>query len=138
MSNPYLDVRGWPVIDRLLARMFLDLVQVDGQPVWAGTALTAGQVFPAIRVQRLPGGGINSDGYQDVSRVEIVSWGVTRPQSDAMTAQVRQLMFDLSDDEYAGVGIDRVFEENGPGRVPDPDETLRAVPTIWSVTARQQ
>lgn len=138
MSNPFVDARGWPVIDRLLADLFAEQVLLDGQPVWAGTALSDGQSFPAIRVQRLPGGGINADAYQDVSRIEVATFGRTRPESDALTAQVRQLMADLSDDEYADVSVDSVVEESGPGRLPDPNEDLRAVPTTWSVTARRQ
>jgi hypothetical protein len=138
MANAYVDPRGWPIIDRLLAKMFSDLVTIGGQAVYAGTVLRDGQTWPAIRVQRLPGGGINDDGYQDVSRVEVTTWGRTRPESDDLTAQVRYLMHDLSCDEYAGVSVDIIREESGPGRVPDPDEDLRAVPTSWTVTARYQ
>lgn len=135
--SEYLDARGWPIIDRLLAAMFRDLVHVEGKTVQVGTVITVEQ-WPAIRVQRLPGGGINADGFQDLSRIEVVTYAETRPESDLLTAQVRQLMADLSDDEYAGVGVDRIREETGPGRIPDPNEDLRAVPTTWVVVARQQ
>lgn len=132
----YLDDRGWPLIDRLLVGLFTEHI-VTPELAECGTVLHTG-TYPAIKVVRLPGGGINADGYEDVSRIEITTYGRTRPESDTLTAQVRQLMADLSDDEYAGVGVDRIREETGPGRIPDPDEDINAVPTTWSVTARQQ
>lgn len=138
LPNPFLDARGWPVMDRLLAAACREHVTLPGKSVAWGTVLTDDQAFPAGRVQRLPGGGINADGYEDVSRIEITTYGTSRAESDQLTAQVRQLMAELSDDEYAGVGFDRIREETGPGRIPDPNEDLRAVPTVYSVTARQQ
>lgn len=134
----FLDARGWPIVDRLLAAACREHVTLPGATVAWGTVLTKDQAFPAARVQRLPGGGINSDGYQDVARIEITTYGTTREESDALTARVRQLMADLSDDEYAGVGLDRISEDSGPGRIPDPNEDVRAVPTNWSVVVRQQ
>lgn len=138
MGNRFVDSQGWVVVDRLLADMFMTHVSVAGSQVYSGTTLNEDQTFPAIRVQRLPGGGINADRYQDESRIEVVSWGLTRPQSDDLTAQVRQLMSDLDDGDYDNVSIDRVYETSGPGVIPDPNEELRAVPTTWSVTARRQ
>ncbi len=143
-AETFLDARGWPVIDRLLADRFQAAVTIPGKTVRVGTVLVddgtepPDSLFPAIRVQRLPGGGINADGYEDVSRIEITTWGTTRPESDALTAQVRAAMHDLSNDEWAGVGLDRIREETGPGRIPDPNQDLRAVPTVWVVVARQQ
>lgn len=139
VPSPYLDDRGWPVIDRLLVAYFTATVALDDDvPVHWATALGTDVEFPACRVMRLPGGGINRDQYEDVSRIEVTTFGRTRQESDALTAQVRQGLADLDNDEFAGVGIDAIREENGPGRIPDPDEDLRAVPTVWSITARQQ
>lgn len=138
-DRPFIDARGWVLVDRLMVHLFAARVALaDQAPVHCATVLTDQHHWPAIRVERLPGGGINADGYQDVSRIQITTYGRTRPESDDLTAQVRQLMSDLSDDEYADVGIDRISEETGPGRIPDPDQDLRVVPTTWSVTARQQ
>lgn len=136
MSNLYLDSRGWPIVDRLLVAYLAERVTLPGVSVAWGTVF--GEDRPAGRVQRLPGGGVNVDGYQDLSLIEIVTLGLDRPQSDDMTAQVRQAMADLSDDEYADVGIDTIRETAGPGRVPDPDPDVRAVPTTWAVPARRQ
>lgn len=138
-SHPYVDARGWVLVDRLLVALFTEQVALgDGATVTWATALTAATQPPMGRVMRLPGGGINRDGYQDLSRIEVTTWGRTRPESDTMTAQVRQLMADLDCGDYLDVSIDRIVEDLGPGRVPDVNEDLRAVPTVWSVTARQQ
>ena len=140
----FLDPQGWPLVDRLLVNRFKATVTIPGKQVQIGTALVDDgteppeRMFPAIRVQRLPGGGINTDGYEDVNRIEITTWGTTRPESDALTAQVRAAMYELDNDEWAGVGLDRIREETGPGRIPDPNQDLRAVPTVWIVVARQQ
>lgn len=136
--NPFIDSRGWPVVDRLLAAAFTELVTIPGRTVVWGTVLGADVVYPAGRVQRLPGGGINAEGYQDLVRVEVVSYGTDRPESDELTAGVRAVMAELNCGEYGGVGLDRVREDSGPGRIPDPNADLRAVPTVWSVTVRQQ
>lgn len=135
--NEFIDEQGWAVVDRLLAACFQEQVLIDGSPVEAGTSLRD-RPYPAILVERLPGGGINVESYEDVSRIAITSYGRTKPESIALTAQIRTLMAGLSNDEYAGVGLDRIFEETGPGRIPDPNEDLHAVPTTWSVTARRQ
>lgn len=140
----FVDERGWPVIDRLLVAAFTELVVVAGKTVRWGTTLTDDgtqppeELFPAGRVMRLPGGGFDSNRIFDRSRIEVMTWGTTRPESDSMTAQVRQVMADLANGEYAGVGLDRITEDQGPGRIPDPREDLRAVPTTWVVVARQQ
>lgn len=94
--------------------------------------------WPAIVVERLPGGGINSDGYEDLARIQVTAFGLTRSQSDDMTAQIRGLMHDLSDDEYRDLEFDRIREDSGPGRIPDPNEDLRTVPTRWTVKTRIQ
>lgn len=136
--HPYVDARRYPVVDRLLVAYFAANVGLaDDTPVHWATALAADVEYPAGRVMRLPGGGINSDHYQDTSRIEVTTWGRDRVESDALTAQVRQLMADLDCGDYLDISIDRVQEDLGPGRVPDPNEDLRAVPTVWSVVARQ-
>lgn len=138
--HPYVDARGWVLVDRLLVAYFTERVALDaGNPIRWATALVAADQPPMGRVMRLPGGGINRDGYQDLSRIEVTTWGRTRPESDQMTAQVRQLMADLDDEgEYADLSIDRCQEDLGPGRIPDVNEDVRAVPTVWSVVARKQ
>lgn len=137
-ASPYVDPRGWVLVDRLLVAYFTARVALgDAAFVTWRTALVAEDQAPMGRVMRLPGGGINRDGFQDLSRIEITTFGRTRPESDDMTAQVRQLMADLDCDEYADIGIDTVREDLGPGRVPDVNEDVRAVPTVWSVTARK-
>lgn len=148
MSSPYVNARGWPVVDRLLVDAFRQLVTVPGQTVWWGTAFPspddpppAGQdPFgpPAGRVLRLPGGGINAEGYEDLHRIEVLTLGRTRPESDTLTAGVRQTLAELDGEDWAGVGIDRIREENGPGPIPDVDQDVRAVPTTWGVLVRRQ
>ena len=162
MSAPtreFVDERGWPIVDRLLADAFRQLVHLDGVELWCGTDLRADtgpaddglveqaerwgdepleEELPAIRVQRLPGGGINADGYEDLNRIEVISYGRTRSESDSLTAQIRGVMADLSDEEWAGVELDRIREDTGPGRIQDINRDVRAVPTVWRVTVRQQ
>lgn len=137
-AETYLDPRGWVLVDRLLVAAFRELIALPGKTIYWGTVLDDEVDFPAGRVQRLPGGGINADGYEDVSRIEVVTWGTDRPESDAMTAQVRTVLADLSDDEYGGVELDRIREDSGPGRIPDPNQDLRAIPTSWTVITRRQ
>lgn len=160
--NEFVDERGWPIVDRLLADAFRELVHLDGVELWCGTDLRADsdtgpdderldaesaerwgdepleQELPAIRVQRLPGGGINVDGYEDLNRIEVVSYGRTRSESDSLTAQIRGVMDDLSDEEWSGVELDRIREDTGPGRIQDINRDVRAVPTVWIVIVRQQ
>ena len=142
-ASTFLDSDGWPVVDRLLADAFRQLIAIPGAEVYAGTRLNAEtdidqSLWPAIRLQRLPGGGRGRDNYQDVCRIEVVTFGRTRPESDDLTAQVRRVMADLSDEEWAGVGLDRIGEDSGPGPIPDPNQDIRAVPTTWTVIVRQQ
>lgn len=94
--------------------------------------------WPAIVVEKLLGGGINSDGYEDLALLQITAFGLTRNQSDEMTAEIRGLMHELCDGEYLDIEFDRIKETTGPGRVPDPNEDLRTVPTRWSVVTRNQ
>jgi hypothetical protein len=138
VSNPFVDPRGWPVVDRLLVAAFRELVTLPDADVWWGTAFPDEVPYPAGRVIRLPGGGINPEGYEDLHRIEVLTLGRTRPESDALTAGVRQTLADLDGEDWSGVGIDRIREESGPGRVPDPNEDLRAVPTTWGVLVRRQ
>lgn len=138
-SRPrFLDQHGWPVIDRLLAELFRQRLVVPDKSITVGTVLNDDVAYPAVLVERIPGGGRNADDYEDVNRIQVTTFGTTRPESDSLTAQVRHELANLSDDEFDDVGVDRITEETGPGRVPDPDQDLRAVPTTWSVIARQQ
>lgn len=150
MSNPFVDSRGWPVVDRLLVDAFRHQVALAGDvPVWWGTAFPPADEVPdpldpdpfrppAGRVMRLPGGGINAEGYQDLWRIEVLTLGRTKPESDELTTGVRQFLADLDGEDWAGVGIDRVRENEGPGRIPDVDQDVRAVPTTWGVIVRRQ
>ncbi|GAA1402009.1 hypothetical protein GCM10009613_61220 [Pseudonocardia kongjuensis] len=162
----FLDEDGWPIIDKLIANALWATVKIGGVPVYADTDLRGGRMaphpddpeplfhdvddehvplpreerveWPAIAVERLPGGGINTDGYEDTARIQVTAFGLTRSDSDAMTAQIRGLMRELSDEGWAGVELDRIREDSGPGRIPDPVEDLRTVPTRWVVKARNQ
>lgn len=149
MSNLFVDPQGWPVVDRLLVDAFRQQVLLDGVTVWWGTSFPPIDDIPdpddpdpfrppAGRVMRLPGGGINPEGYEDLHRIEVLTLGRTRPESDALTAGVRQLLAELDGEDWAGVGIDRVREQEGPGRIPDVDQDVRAVPTTWGVLVRRQ
>lgn len=162
----FIDDRGWPIIDKLIANLLWANVVLAGVPVYADTDLrsrlaphpddvgeppplfadvpdtapAAVEVvqWPAIAVERLTGGGINVDGYEDTARIQVTAFGLTRADSDAMSAQIRGLMLDVSDEGWAGVELDRIREDTGPGRIQDPVEDLRAVPTRWVVKARNQ
>ena len=162
----FIDSRGWVIADKVVAHYLWRNVVVEGKPVYADTDLRTRLAphpddvglppyndvatpamppareepvqWPAILVERTPGGGINADGYEDLARLQITAFGLTRNQSDAMTAEIRGLMHDLSDGEYLELEFDRIREDTGPGRVPDPNEDLRAVPTRWTVRTRNQ
>lgn len=132
-----VDGRGWPIVEQILVEAFTELVDV-GVPVYVGTVTQPEQQWPAIRVQRLPGGGKDANRVNDRSRIEVVTFGTSYPQSAALTEQVRTIMGDLDNGEFRDVGLDRITEEAGPGRIPDPNQDLRAVPTTWTVVTRQQ
>lgn len=145
--NPFLSPRGWPQVDKLLVDAFRQLVTLPDATVWWGTAFPAPDAPapageppyqpPAGRVIRLPGGGKNPEAYEDLHRIEVLTLGRTKRESDDLTDAVRQVMSDLDAEEWAAVGIDRIREETGPGRIPDPDEDVRAVPTTWGVLVRR-
>ncbi|ALE77675.1 hypothetical protein WY02_03540 [Pseudonocardia sp. AL041005-10] len=156
----FIDERGWMIVDKAIAHYLWTHVQIGGQQVYFDTDLRTRLAphpddlslyadvqddpapdavqWPAGAVERLPGGGINVDGYEDLARIQVTAFGLTRDQSDAMTAQIRGLMHDLSDGEYLDLEFDRIREDTGPGRVPDPVEDLRTVPSRWTVRTRQQ
>lgn len=136
-SNPFLDNDGWPLCDRLMADAYRARVTVaDGVGVYSGTRFAADTAAPAIRTSRLPGGG--REQHQDRHRLEVLVLGRTRAESDAMLAQVRASNTELANEEWAGVELDAVREETGPGRIPDPNPSVVAVPLTIVVVVRQQ
>lgn len=141
MSNVFLDSDGWPLTDKLLADLYRNNVAVlDGSPVYSGTRFQpepSETQPPAIRTSRLPGGGINSR-HEDVARLEVLCLGRSRAESDSMLAQVRSLNRTYRDEGWAGVELDAIREESGPGRIPDPNPSVVAVPITLDVVTRQQ
>ncbi|NYD36821.1 hypothetical protein [Actinomycetospora corticicola] len=136
-ANVFLDADGWPLVDRLLADLYRHHVTVaDTATVYSGTRFLADTAAPAIRCSRLPGGG--REQHQDRHRIEVLTWGRTRAESDAILAQVRGLNAEYSDEGWADVELDRIREDTGPGRVPDPNPSVVPVPLTLVVTVRQQ
>lgn len=118
-------------VEKALGELLADLGTV-------GTAVPENIPDPFICIERVPGGGSNSQGWQDIALVEVQTWAKTRPESMALNNAIRDRLAGRR-----GVGtslglIDRIAEAGPPTQLPYADEEQRWVPSTWRITSRTQ
>lgn len=92
---------------------------------------------PVIQVNRT-GGGADRLGLQDSAIVEVATYAVTRPDSQALTAQVRQRLSGLRGVLTSAGFVDSISEFAAPVPIPDLNPDVRRVPSTWTVVSRLQ
>lgn len=118
-------------VEKALIELLEDLA-----PGAVGTAVPEFVPDPYICVQRVPGGGSNSQGWQDIALVEVQTWAKTRPESTALNNEIRNRLAGRRGVDTTLGFIDRIVEAGPPTQLPWADEEQRWVPSTWRVTSR--
>ena len=122
---------GFIDVEKALGELLADLGEV-------GTAVPAEIPDPYICLQRVPGGGSNPQGWQDIALVEVQTWARTRPESMALNNAIRDRLAGRRGVSTSFGLIDRIAEAGPPTQLPYADEEMRWVPSTWRVTSRTQ
>lgn len=124
---------GFIDVEKALSELLADLA-----PGKIGTAVPDEIPNPYICIQRVPGGGSNPQGWQDVALVEVQTWAITRPESTTLNNAIRDRLAGRRGVETSYGLIDRIVEAGPPTQLPWADELQRWVPSTWQITSRKQ